>query len=411
MLARGSKRNRLVLSLLMLGLMGLCLYLGASVLAQTAAPRVDIADAGPFLEGITRAPDCANTSAVVIGRVAIRAATPICLLDPYEPNDDFAQAWNIGWGGPIEAYICPTGDVDYYYASIGATPFNGFAIELNDLPANYDLYVYDMAQQLIASSTHSGTASERVMVKADNVYIKVLGVEGAYDPLQSYRLIVHRVTVPVETPTYTTTPMYTPTATRTPTGTPTGTATSTPTRMHTLSVRLFLAAMMREYHPHCSLYEPNNNYLQAWGPLDMGRSYTAYLCTGDPDDWYYMVITTPITMTIDLTVPQGGDYDLYLYREEENRLNLVLQSDRYGNGTPENIPCTLVPAGRYYILVHPYSSGSDVEPYVLTVRYCSGPSLGLLEKVETAPSHIWVSASTEAQLGGGQQRCLWREND
>ena len=144
--------------------------------------------------------------------------TPIC-PDPYEPNDDFAQARNIGWGGHFEPYICSAHDVDYYQADIGAQPFNGFSISVSNLPADYDLHVYDMAQQLIASSARAGLATESVTVRERRVYIKVSGANGAYDASRPYHLDVIPVTVPTETPT--STPTVTPTHTITPTATAT----------------------------------------------------------------------------------------------------------------------------------------------------------------------------------------------
>jgi len=136
-----------------------------------------------------------------------RSPTPTC-PDTYEPNDNFGQAWDIGWGGHVESYICSAGDMDYYQASIGTLPFDGFTITLSNLPADYDLYVYDAARQLLASSTNPSLAVESVTVKGDSIYIKVAGSNGAYSTSLPYHLDIIPVTVPTETPTATVTPTH-----------------------------------------------------------------------------------------------------------------------------------------------------------------------------------------------------------
>ncbi len=144
------------------------------------------------------------------------SATPIC-PHPFEPNDTFSEAWDIGWGGHIESYICSAEDVDYYLADIGARPFNGFAITLNNLPADYDLHIYNMAEEWIASSAQSALESESVTVQGQRIYVKVSGADGASNALQPYHLDVIPVTVATATattlPTRTATPSPTVTAT------------------------------------------------------------------------------------------------------------------------------------------------------------------------------------------------------
>jgi len=131
----------------------------------------------------------------------------------------------MGWGGRIVSYICSPDDVDFFRADIGGRPFDGYHVTLNNLAADYDLFVYDKDQQLLATSSQSGTAAESVTVNVPHIYIQVAGVEGAYDTSQPYYLDVIPIVVPTETPT----PTLTGTPTGTPTTPPTETATATPT--------------------------------------------------------------------------------------------------------------------------------------------------------------------------------------
>ncbi len=144
--------------------------------------------------------------------------------DAYEPNEGFAEAWDLGWGGHFESYICSAQDVDYYQADVTTLPFDGFHITLSNLPANYDLHVYDMAEELIASSAQPGLADENVTVQGEGVYVRVQAAQGAYDAAQPYYLDVIPVTAgtvtPTATPTVTGTPVVSATPTLSPTVTP-----------------------------------------------------------------------------------------------------------------------------------------------------------------------------------------------
>ena len=335
MQARHINRYHLALGLLVFGLLGRCPCPRAPVLVQAAVTIADAVDLPPQTW-------------------ALMGTCP----DSYEPNDDFAHAWNIGWGGRVRSYICSADDVDYFQASIGTQPFKGFAIALDELPANYDLYAYDVTQQLIASSTNPGLAPESVTVQGDSVYVRVSGAEGAFDPSKPYQLDVSRTVMASETSTYTPTTTHTPipTLTHTPTRTATSAATGTPSGTAMPSVRFFLPAIVKGYHPCCDLHEPNNDYQHAYGPLAAGN-YQVCLCANDPDDWYYMVITAPTTITLDLVVPRVADYDLYLYREGEWQ-GPAAKSDAYGNGVTEHITYTPAQPGRYYILIRRYSGYS-----------------------------------------------------
>ncbi len=64
-------------------------------------------------------------------------------------------------------------------------------IHLTSLPANYDLYVYNAAGQLLGSSKKDKKAAE--MVKLNNAvpgtyYVRVIGVDGVWNANNSYQL-------------------------------------------------------------------------------------------------------------------------------------------------------------------------------------------------------------------------------
>jgi len=64
-------------------------------------------------------------------------------------------------------------------------------ILLTSLPTNYDLYVYDVAEQLLASSTQDEKAAETLLLKnifPGNYYVRVIGVDEEWDAVNPYQL-------------------------------------------------------------------------------------------------------------------------------------------------------------------------------------------------------------------------------
>jgi hypothetical protein len=118
-------------------------------------------------------------------------------LDPYEPNDSLDQARPISTGIPITAYVDRVDDVDSFRVMV---PQGGslVAIVLSNLPADYDLYLYNPWQSLVDWSRYGGRANEYILYIAPTsgvYYIQVVGYNRAYDPVNPYRLQVN-VTAP-----------------------------------------------------------------------------------------------------------------------------------------------------------------------------------------------------------------------
>lgn len=116
-----------------------------------------------------------------------------CLKDSYEPNDIDASAMLIynGFNSTHNARICPTGDIDFYrFVADAAKPRT--SIRLNLLPANYNLQLFDANLNLVAQSANAGTAAEVInrnnLIGGALYYIRVSGVNGAFDPDDEYSL-------------------------------------------------------------------------------------------------------------------------------------------------------------------------------------------------------------------------------
>lgn len=116
---------------------------------------------------------------------------PVC-PDVHEPNDTVEQARFMSFLA-VEGYICYPGDVDIFRtpATYGGYLVD-FTVELYDLPADYDLYVYYLGME-IARSTNRGLTPEQVYYfsgprTANSYDLKVVGANGAFDPNRPYRL-------------------------------------------------------------------------------------------------------------------------------------------------------------------------------------------------------------------------------
>jgi hypothetical protein len=121
----------------------------------------------------------------------------------------------------VSGYIGHSEDVDIFRtpATYGGYLLD-FSVELYDLPADYDLYVYDSANREIARSTNRGTEPEHIYYYSgprtgNGYWLKVVGADGASDPNRPYRL---RFTMNpgTRTPSPTRTPTVLPTATPDP---------------------------------------------------------------------------------------------------------------------------------------------------------------------------------------------------
>ena len=120
-------------------------------------------------------------------------ASPFVCNDPYEPNSTSRQAKTIGLGTTIPAMISSSADIDWF--KITAPNKSNYTLQfaLANLPADYDLYVYDKNLTQISASTNNGTSNEVAIYNSNArkaiYYIKVIAKNGAYNTSQCYNLL------------------------------------------------------------------------------------------------------------------------------------------------------------------------------------------------------------------------------
>jgi hypothetical protein len=126
---------------------------------------------------------------------------------------------------------------------------------------------------------------------------------------------------------------------------------------------IFLPLTLRDYIAYFEgpwEQEPNNNYLQANGPLRSGRYYYGY--PNDEKDYFSIYLRTGGTITIDLTNHTGQGVQLQLfYQSTNNRVDYDLDA-------PYHITYT-GPAGWYYIYIYTAGGYNTTTPYTLRVTY------------------------------------------
>jgi hypothetical protein len=281
-------------------------------------------------------------------RSAPAVAAPLeCPLDGYEDNDSFASAY-----GPIstgiaycDAYICPSGDVDWFKFSV--VTGQEITLDLDSLPADFDLRLYDPSGTLIDSSESGGTAAEQIVHTAGmtgDYRAYVYGYSGAYSEDDDYCLTV---TLSEE-----------PTPTHTPTPTPTST-------------------------PSCPIdaYEDNDDFFEAYAIEPDISYYGIYICPSGDEDWFKFSVASGDEITADLyNLPE--DFDLYLYDPSGT---LVGQSNQSGT-TAEQIVHTAASTGDYRVGIFGYQGAHSESECTLRVELEAAPT--------ATPTHTPTPTST-----------------
>ena len=169
------------------------LYVGGSGPTATAT-----ATATPTRTA-TSAVSLTPTPSATASRTATATPTP---RDPYERNDSFDQAFGIERNRDYLGYVESPDDNDYFRFTV-SDPAAFIWVALTDLPADFDLFLFQPDRTLVAWSNYGGRASEHILDYAvrgvtGEYYLLVAGYSKAYDSGQPYRL---RIDLHALTPT------------------------------------------------------------------------------------------------------------------------------------------------------------------------------------------------------------------
>lgn len=112
--------------------------------------------------------------------------------DNYEPNNSLATAAAIPVGTDIRALIGYSKDLDYYSFSNTSDRMK-IKVTLTNLPADYDMKLYNYKNAQVAHSTNNGTKDEVMIYNSTtvgNFKVYVLGTSGKWNATQCYTLNV-----------------------------------------------------------------------------------------------------------------------------------------------------------------------------------------------------------------------------
>lgn len=112
--------------------------------------------------------------------------------DVYESNNSLSTARSIPNNTTIYGLISSSTDRDYFKFST-SSPNIYVMITLTNLPADYDLYIYNSSGSLLAYSTNGGTTSETIkgsVTSGATYYLRVIGYNGVYNLSTCYNLKV-----------------------------------------------------------------------------------------------------------------------------------------------------------------------------------------------------------------------------
>lgn len=123
---------------------------------------------------------------------AIPPILPPTCSDNFEPNNTRSTAQSISTNRTEKAFIGYLGDRDWYY--FRANEGDNITIRINNLPADYDIKLYDSRLRLLKSSENMGTSDETIsylIPKSDSFLIAVYGYNGAFDADNCYSLFIN----------------------------------------------------------------------------------------------------------------------------------------------------------------------------------------------------------------------------
>ena len=118
--------------------------------------------------------------------------------DNYEPNGSISAAVTVATDITINGKISPSGDNDYYRFTT-TSPNTNIKIMLTNLPANYNLKLYNSSGTLLSTSQNSGTTSETIIRNATvaaTYYAHVYGQGNANNSTVCYNLLIQTGSVP-----------------------------------------------------------------------------------------------------------------------------------------------------------------------------------------------------------------------
>lgn len=173
--------------------------------AASANPQVTFTTAGSYSVTLVASNSTSSDNEVKTGYITVTTATTPTCSDTYESNNTLSTAKLMTVGTTIRPFIGTSTDVDYFKFS--NTSVNKYIrVTLSNLPADYDLYLYNSSGTLLASSTNGSTTSDVIAYDPTTVgtfYVRVKGYNSAYSSTSCYALLAETRSTSYKSETFT----------------------------------------------------------------------------------------------------------------------------------------------------------------------------------------------------------------
>jgi serine protease Do len=167
---------------------------------------------------------------------------------------------------------------------------------------------------------------------------------------------------------------------------------------------IFYLTEQQEPAEDVEAFEPNDDADTAYGPLQSGKLYHAYISSEEDADFYYIQAETRDPIIVDLTnISWRTDYDLFLL---DSSGEVVEHS--WGTEDSEHIEYQPRSTGTYYIAVNTYAGHNVEEPYALMALFNGdeAPPVALPDQEE--PQGVTLSGRiVSADTGRGIEGALF----
>jgi|CXWL01.1.fsa_nt_gi pimeloyl-ACP methyl ester carboxylesterase len=116
----------------------------------------------------------------------------------------------------------------------------------------------------------------------------------------------------------------------------------------------------------CTEAEPNDSSLNA-NPLTLNVGCAGKISTSTDKDWFDIYVNSGTTITFNLQVPAGLDYDLNLFGPTNtNSSQAILASSTNGAGQSENITYTTTATGYFAVQISGFQGANSASAYTIT---------------------------------------------
>ncbi len=236
--------------------------------------------------------------------------------DQYEPNPNFYRAADVKSGEDINAYICPSGDEDFYKIFVDTSGI--FKLKLENVPEDMraGLQMYDKGFGNEIAYGQASNPGDKLSLEKDVqgpgwFYIKVRDADGR--------------------------------------------AYSEP---YTLKIA---------FEPAPDQYEPNPNFFRA-SEITQGQSITAYICPSGDEDFYkfYMGSSGIVKLNLD-SVPEDMKAGLQMY--DKSFGNEIAYGQASNPGDKLSLEKDVQGPGWFYIKVRDADGKAHSQPYTITASF------------------------------------------